>query len=227
VNLVVIVPSRGRPRNIAALADAWTDTKAAADVIVAVDDDDPTRGDYLDVVATHPRFDIVIGPRLRMAGTLNKVAVSHAPLYDAVGFMGDDHRPRTPDWDDRVTTELDRLGTGLVYGDDLIQGANLPTAVFMTADIIRTLGWMAPPGLVHLFLDNSWLTLGRALGAISYLHDVVIEHCHPIAGKAAHDDGYAEANAADVWAHDQAVFEQWRDEQLAVDVAQIRTAVRV
>jgi hypothetical protein len=227
VNLVVIVPSRGRPRNIAALADAWTATKAAADVIVAVDDDDPTRGDYLDVVASHPRFDIVIGPRLRMAGTLNKVAASQAPMYDALGFMGDDHRPRTLDWDHRVTAELDRLGTGLVYGDDLLQGANLPTAVFMTAGIIRTLGWMAPPGLVHLFLDNAWLTLGRALDAISYLPDVVIEHCHPIAGKAEHDDGYAEANAAEVWAHDQAVFERWRDEQLAVDVAKIRTAVSV
>lgn len=227
MNLVVIVPSRGRPRNIAALADAWTDTKAAADVIVAVDDDDPTRGDYLDVVATHPRFDIVIGPRLGMVGSLNKVARSQAPLYDAVGFMGDDHRPRTVDWDMAISDALSELGTGIAYGNDLIHGERLPTAAFMTADIVRTLGWMAPPGLRHLFVDNAWRSLGCSLEAFRYLPDVVIEHVHPVAGKAEWDDGYQAVNSSDVWAHDEAEFHRWLREECENDAAKVRTAARV
>lgn len=227
MKLLVVVPSRGRPRNIAALADAWTATAATADVIVAVDDDDPTRGDYLDIVASHPRFDLVIGPRLGMVGSLNKVALANSTVYDAIGFLGDDHRPRTPGWDDLIRHALGVLGTGIVYGNDLIQGERLPTAAFMTTDIIRTLGWMSPPGLRHLFVDDSWLALGRALGAITYLPDVVIEHCHPVAGKAEWDAGYQAANAGEMWQHDEAEHQRWLRDDCAADVQRIRVATCV
>lgn len=223
--MLVVVPSRGRPRNIAALADAWTATQAGADVIVAVDDDDQTRGDYIDVVASHPRFDLVIGPRLGMVGSLNKVAVAHCNMYDAVGFCGDDHRPRTVNWDQRVCEALSDLGTGIVYGDDLIQGERLPTAAFMTSDIIRTLGWMSPPGLRHLFVDNAWRSLGCALEAFRYLPDVVIEHLHPIAQKAEWDDGYRAVNAGDVWEHDQSEFRRWLSDECEDDARRVRAAV--
>lgn len=224
MTLAVIVPSRGRPQNIQRLAQAWTDTNAQADVIVAVDDDDPTRADYYDAIQTHPRFDLTVRPRLRMGGTLNAVARNACRTWDHLGFLGDDHYPRTDRWDQQVTTELDRLRTGIVYGNDLLQGERLPTAFFLTANIVRTLGWMAPPGLTHLFIDDATLALGRALDAITYLPDVVIEHLHPIAGKATEDDGYREANAPDVWQHDKDVFTRWRDEQLTVDVARIKEA---
>lgn len=226
MNLLVIVPSRGRPRNIAALADAWTATSASADVIVAVDDDDPTRGEYFDVVASHPRFDLVVGERGKpgMVASLNRVAVAHCQMYDALGFMGDDHRPRTVSWDQRVSDELDQMGTGIVYGNDLLQGANLPTAAFMTADIVRALGWMAPPGLRHLFVDDAWKALGTALDALRYLPDVVIEHVHPVAGKADWDDGYRAANAGEMYVHDQAAFLRWVGEDMGHDVRRVQEA---
>jgi hypothetical protein len=225
MNLLVVVPSRGRPRNIAALADAWTATQATADLIVAVDDDDPTCGEYFDVVASHPRFDLVVGPRLGMVGSLNKVAVAHCEMYDAVGFMGDDHLPRTAQWDQRVCEALAEIGTGIVYGDDLLQGERLPTAAFMTSDIIRTLGWMSPPGLRHLYVDNAWRSLGCALEALRYLPDVVIEHMHPVAGKAESDAGYEAVNASEVWQLDKAEYRRWLSDDCENDAEHVRQAI--
>jgi hypothetical protein len=215
MSMLVIVPSRGRPENIDRLNKAWADTGAiSTQLLIGLDDDDPTIGQY------HGWCEI--GPRERMAGTLNRLAVKYAPQYDYLAFLGDDHVVRTPDWDRTITTELDTLGTGIVYGNDLLQGETLPTAVFMTSDIVRALGWMALPGARHLFLDSAWLALGRALDAITYLPDVVIEHMHPLVGKADSDDGYAANNDHETWTHDKAVYEAWVAEGLTRDVAKIR-----
>ena len=221
----MIVPSRGRPGNIADLIAAWSETAVGdSELLVAVDDDDPTLGDYLDVLAAGPAWaDIVVGPRLRLGGTLNQRAVENARHHRAVGFMGDDHRPRTPGWDEQLVDALDGLGpVGIVYGDDLIQGERLPTAVAMTSSIVTTLGYMAPPGMVHMYLDNAWLALGRAVGRIAYLPDVVIQHLHPVAGTAPWDDRYAEVNAPERYAADQAVFERWLAESLPVEAARLK-----
>jgi hypothetical protein len=153
---------------------------------------------------------------------LNAVGPQWALRSDAVGFMGDDHVPRTPGWDARYMQGLERLGTGLVYGNDLIQGAALPTQVAMTSDIILATGHMVPAGMVHLFADNAWLALGQALDAIAYLPDVVVEHLHPIAGRAEWDAGYAEANTDARSDADRAVFEQWREHELPRWVQQIK-----
>lgn len=231
--LTVLVPTRGRPNNLAELWTAFTETCTGDTRLFAcVDDDDPELPEYKRIHEAayeagtadrdHPRFLLLIGPRLRLGGTLNMVAPYQAGWADYLGFMGDDHRPRTVGWDVAYMDALAALGTGLVYGNDLIQGETLPTQVAMTSDIVLATGHMVPPGMVHLFLDNAWLALGRALDAITYLPDVVVEHCHPIAGKAAWDPGYAECNTDSLMDADRAVFQTWQAETLPTWVRQIK-----
>jgi hypothetical protein len=224
-DLLVVVPSRGRPANIAELLEAWRATNASADLLVAADEDDPQLPTYR-ALDWGCRALLTTGPRLRLGPTLNAIALEQARRYFAVGFLGDDHRPRTQDWDKRFVGALRELRTGLAYGDDLLQGENLPTAVAMTSDIIRTLGYMVPPGMVHMYIDNAWLALGRELGRITYLPDVVIEHLHPVAGKAAWDDGYAEVNSPQMYARDRQVFDQWLEESLPVEIPRLRKLLR-
>ena len=57
---------------------------------------------------------------------------------------------------------------------------------------------MVPPGMIHLYFDNFWLDFGRAMGKITYLPDVIIEHMHPAVGKAVLDAGYQEVNAPEM-----------------------------
>ena len=192
--LVVIVPTRGRPQNIARLIEGWQQTGATAQLSIVVDDDDPAIDGYLNLLDGHfpPFVEFRMAPRIRLGPTLNREAVRLAEQFSMIGFMGDDHLPRTDHWDDRIRAAL--AITGVVYGNDLLQKDALPTAVFMTSDMVRALGYMCPPELVHMYLDNTWRDWGQAMGRYTYLPDVIIEHIHPVARKAEYDPGYAEAD---------------------------------
>ena len=224
-DLLIIVPSRGRPHNIAALWDAWSDTTTgAAELLVAADDDDPALPGYREVCGERG-IELTVGPRLRMVPTLNKVATERAPHHFALGFLGDDHRPRTLGVDAHYLAALRTMGTGFVYGNDLLAGERLPTQVAMTSDIVQTLGAMVPAPVTHLYADNTWWDLGHALGRITYLPDVIVEHLHPLAGKADDDDGYREVNAADAHEADRLVYAHWYEHDMPADVAKLKALI--
>lgn len=213
--LVVIVPTRGRPGNAARLAAAFRETHALDAVVVFVADwDDPELPGYRKLLETDqiPRLVVLDnGTGRGMTRALNYAARRYADLYEAVGFMGDDHMPRTSHWDSHVMDELDSLDPRIVYGNDLFQGAALPTAVFMQARMIRALGFMAPDVLQHLYVDNFWKELGERTGGLRYLDDVIIEHVHPAAGKTVMDDGYRRVNAPEVDNGDREAWLAYRD----------------
>lgn len=213
--LAVIVPTRGRPANAARLAQAFRETHALDAVAVFVADwDDPELPGYRKLLEEDqiPRLVVLDnGTGRGMTRALNYAARRYAELYEAVGFMGDDHMPRTAHWDSRVMEELDSLDPRIVYGNDLFQGAALPTAVFMQSRMIRALGFMAPEVLQHLYVDNFWKELGERTGGLRYLDDVIIEHVHPAAGKTAMDDGYRRVNAPEVDNGDREAWLAYRD----------------
>jgi hypothetical protein len=194
---------------------AWEDTANAADLLVCVDDDDPTLKEYSALGCP-----LYVGPRLRLGGTLNQVARANCFMYDNLGFMGDDHLPRTESWDDAMEEALEV--SMIAYGNDLLQGVNLPTAVFMQSVIVQRIGYMVPPGIVHLYLDNFWRALGERLESLQYLPGVIIEHLHPSCGKADNDAQYEEVNAPSLYSHDGRLYQEYLQGQLALDVAKIR-----
>lgn len=227
-DLVVIVPSRGRPDAARELAASFTETCTAdTGLVFAVDaDDEALPGYYL--AGTRTAVAVAPAPS-SMVLALNLVAKAYAGISPkirpfAIAFMGDDHRPRTVGWDAAYLDTLRELGTGMVYGDDLYQGEGVPTQVAMTADIVRALGYMAPPQLVHLFVDNFWLSLGRRAECIRYRPDVVIEHMHPVAGKAGWDEGHKRVNTPEYYARDEAAWLAYIEAgHLAADVAKVET----
>lgn len=209
--LLLIVPSRKRPKACAELLEEFLKTSDDAEIVFGLDDDDKSEFPSNVLEAAE------INPRLRMGGTLNLLARKYADKYDYLAFMGDDHRPRTKGWD---TILCNAIGDkpGVAYGDDLLQGANLPTAVVMSAEIVRKIGYMVPPVLVHMYMDNFWKDLGEGLGNIHYRSDVVIEHLHYLAGKAVNDLQYQEVNAAHVYEKDRVAYEAYKEDKFADDI---------
>jgi hypothetical protein len=230
-NLLVIVPTRGRPDSVLALESSLHDTQTSvADVLYVVDPDDAHRDAYLDNVLGKGRDGqgriVVLPQRLGLTRTLNSISARFADRYDSIGFMGDDHRPRTVRWDRMITNELYFTGSGprVVYGNDLLQRANLPTAVFMHTRIIETLGYMVPLTLKHLYADNFWKELGEGTGGLRYRDDVVIEHMHPAAGKAEWDAGYREVNSPQMDSADRNAWLAYRENSLALSVQRVKEA---
>ncbi|MGW3427936.1 glycosyltransferase family 2 protein [Streptomyces melanosporofaciens] len=229
-DLLAIIPTRGRPGSVPAIVQAWDDTGATADLLFAVDTDDPELAAYKAHAAElkqDPRVRFTFGKRRRLCGTLNQQAVKAAKTYQFLAFLGDDHRPRPADrpWDERFRECLSG-GPGIVYGNDLLMGERMPTAVAMTSDIVRTLGYMCPTNLVHLCVDLCWLDWGRGMERITYLPDVVIEHLHPAAGKAVVDQGYEEANSSEQVTSDSAAYYDYRDGGgLEADLEKLRKLV--
>jgi len=196
MKMCVVVPSRGRPENAERLAQAFKDTGAEADLYIVIDNDDPKWNEYAksENYKKLPADNKTGGCAKSLnTGAVLLLDITKYPLYDYFVFMGDDHLPRTPGWDKAFIQALGS-NTGIVYGDDLLQGANLPTAYGMTRDLVNELRGMTFPGCVHLFFDNFVKQLGLDLEYLKYLPDVIIEHMHPVAGKADMDEGYERVN---------------------------------
>lgn len=225
--MLVLVPSRGRPGNIAALAATWAAMGSTADLYVCVDEDDPTLMDYVAVYKQdQTAFTLLVGPRMRLGGTLNHYSQRFLGSFSVIGFMGDDHRPRTPRWDKIILETVHHQevaeGYAVAYGDDLLQRKNLPTAVFMSSVLIGRLGFMVPPGQTHLYLDDFWKLLGQRLGALVYCPRVIIEHMHPVAGKAVSDALYAEVNSPEMYNADMMAFKNYVATEFDNDIARLQ-----
>jgi hypothetical protein len=226
VGITVLCPTRGNPRALLEAYNSFHDTAMDRDsqFVAVVDEGDPSLEEYVALIedTVHLRVDLV--PKA-LTGTMNKAlnyaAVRWCERADIVGFIGDDHRFRTPGWDRVILQVLKSEGGGFAYGDDLYQGEKLPTAVFISSPIIRTLGWFAPPAQYHLYLDDAWKRLGDATDSLIYLPDVVIEHMHPAAGKGEWDANHARVNSQVVYDHDREAYAGWIAGSYQADVEKV------
>ena len=110
---------------------------------------------------------------------------------------------------------------GVCYADDMLKHERFPTAMIMSSVIIRALGRMHPE-MYHGNPDQAWRELGKALGCLIYLPDVVIEHMHPLAKKGEIDNVFREAHKQD--AGDMIAYRAW-EKVISKDVEAVRARV--
>jgi hypothetical protein len=222
-DLLLIVPSRARPGNVARLLDAvHAKSRLMTHVHVAVDDDDPEIEQYRQVMDSDggPGDVLETGPRKGLAAWTNEVAVRRAGEYPYLASFGDDHLPRTNGYDRALVRAIqDMGGTGFSYPWDGIR-ADIPEAVVVSSDIVKALGWMCQPALQHYWIDDTWADLGHGAGCIRHLRAVVVDHIHPDAGKAPGDKTYSDANGK--IPADREAYYRWRAERMAADIRTIR-----
>lgn len=218
--LLTLVPTRNRVENALGLLDTFYKTSVEDDsgLLFVVGTEDPRLSEYLHKL---PNDHVLTFPERGLVKALNYAAPLFWDEYEAIGFMGDDHRPRTVGWDLRYLENLRELGSGFVYGNDLLMGELIPTQVAISSSIIKTLGYFGHPSFTHLKVDVSWKDLGESLGRIRYLPDVVIEHMHPAAKKATDDSGYKWANSKEMVVRDGRAYEKWKKHYLKRDVGLI------
>ncbi len=202
----------------------------ATDLVLVVDRDDPTLDGYAAIGPALSSSQILqpasaIGLMTVEGGSLTLATNEAVPrVWDdatIVGHVGDDHRFRTKGWDRVIEETL--VHPGVAYGDDGYWHEQIPTAWFVTTDIVRRLGWLALPVSSHYGIDNAWRDIGTGLGAVTYLPDVHIDH-PPLPWQRKHPDAvYTRAQTGRE--KDAAAYYAWRDGGgLAEDLLRVASA---
>ena len=220
---LIIIPSRNRVTNVARVIEAIKQTSSISDIMIGLDEDNHE---------LYPRFEGVIyevNPQTekRMNGTLNLLSTRYANMYETITFMGDDHLPRTKNWDEMLYRPIKEKGYGVSYGNDLYQGENLPTAVVMSTHIIRCLGFMSPPEQIHMFLDNFWKAVGARIDALFYFDDIIIEHLHAYVGKSELDEMYLSVNNPEVAGYDGQKYGDYIHNKFDLDVKKLNSCLGI
>jgi hypothetical protein len=197
MTLAVLVPSRGRPDNLKRFINAVQDTAEDSFVFTRLDDNDPALQQYKEMFRTSPlnNFHVTYGERVGLAESINELAaIAVEKGYSHVSMFGDDVLPITPGWD---TALIEGLGgkLGVAYGDDGLRDKHAPdlaTHYVTQVEVYLRLGYLAPPGFKHLFIDNVMGEVGLFLDNLVYV-PVELRHLHPWAeGEGLHDQTYAE-----------------------------------
>lgn len=218
MTLGILLPTRGRPANLARFIDACRETGNNWLLYVRLDTDDPALEEYNQIFAK-PSLDVSVyrGDRIGFGASLNELA-AYAEREDVshLGMFGDDVLPITRGWD---TTLMDALGgrLGVSYGDDGLRdkhAPDLPTHYVTQTEVYRRLGYLAPPTIRHLFLDNVARDIGRYLGNFVY-KPVKIQHLHPwVEGEQLHDTTYAEGGRnPELRRADQMAYIRWSQDR--------------
>jgi len=210
--MLVMVPSRERPRNVARFAQAAQQTATTADVVFIFDEDDPLLAES--IKAAGP-WRYVTQPRMITVPKVNHFAMANLD-YPVLMFAGDDCIPQTKSWDEQLA---DAAATGYAYPNGLGR-TDIPEHVAIRSDIVEALGWFMLPVLSHYYTDNAWADLGNGAKCITYLSDVVLEHRNPLYRKGPKDHVLRMAELrGDA---DRAAYQQWHDDGFADDLKTVQ-----
>lgn len=220
--LTVLCPSRGRPDTAHDAYEAFLATRESdqSEMVFVLDEDDPKGTEYQVPLIRVPRG------RPGMTDALNRAVEQVWDAAEVIGFVGDDHRFRTPGWDRVFLDHLRMVDGGLAYGNDRNwPNGEIPTQIFASSEIWKALGWMALPTARHLYLDNAWRVIGDTIERLYYFPDVVIEHMHPAYAKGQWDDQYLSYNNEATFSEDRAAFEEWLASGAERDIDRVRSAL--
>lgn len=217
MTLGILLPTRGRPANLARFYDALVGTGSDWHLYLRLDTDDPAARGYDSVLPDDPRVTVRHGDRVGFGASLNELAaVAERDGVSHVGMFGDDVVPVTPGWDKALVSAL-RGELGVAYGDDGLRdkhAPDLPTHYVTQTEVYRRLGYLSPPGIKHLFLDNVARDVGRYLRNFVFV-PVQVRHLHPwVEGEHIHDSTYAEGGRnPEIRRMDQMTYIKWTQDR--------------
>ena len=220
---LVVIPTRDRPHNAQRAFEQLKKVSVESDFLMIINED---QFEMYSSIKHIPFYDVP--SELGSIGKVNYVLEDSPSIlsqYQTITGIDDDCMVTTPEWDAHLLAPIKRRGYGISYGNDTMQGENLPTKVMISTNILKPLGFWAPPVLTHLFADNFWKELGTALAALTYFPNVMMEHWHYLNGKAPIDELYQSIYRAGEMENAQDAFTGYMKEDFARDVERVKLAL--
>lgn len=172
---LILLPTLNRPHLLKIFLKSYTDTKATTPGLALVDHNDPSKEDYLKIEYP-PGWTLVLTEGVSMADKVNEVWDRFINL-DAVCIVNDDHECQTEGWDQRCLAAI--TGTNVIGTNDAwVAPRRLCGATWWSTKVLRTVGYLFPKGISHLYIDSVWEFLCAKAQCANILMDVTIKHNH-------------------------------------------------
>jgi len=198
-----ILPSINRPEQCKAVIDRIRSIGCNSVGVLLVNGGDPTP--YYAIDLPEGWIFRYVKTNLGVCGAMNKILRDY-PDELWYGLICDDEFIYTENWDEKL---IEAAGEwNIAHGNDGWQShERIHGYVCLGGKLVRSLGWIALPGLWHWFVDDAWELLARECGLRRFLPCIKVEHRHWMAGKNVKDDinWLGESRATS----DQKVFLTW------------------
>jgi len=181
-----LLPTRGRPKLCQEALDACYETGMTSDGLLIID----TRAGSYPYLHIPDNWSVIRGP-LDMADAM-RIAFMLYKNDKQFGWLADDLRPRTQNWDKLLEKEAgDWL---LVHCNDLWiansvsdRARSLCGAFCWGGELVRTVGWWALPDVRQAGIDDAWIDITHP-DYRKYIDEIVVEHIQHKNGKRPKDD---------------------------------------
>lgn len=194
-----LLPSKGRPHQVGAFFERWRKTAASTPGWLIINAEEGAES-YAQV-ALPENWSIVTTTASCVADAVNQ-AMLVVSDRDWIGLLCDDLEPQTMEWDTALIAKSKPWN--IVASQNGSQEHRLHGALVYGGDLLRTVGWMYPPGIKHSFHDDAWELIGDRCLNIVKVPEVMVRHAH--AGTV--DETGRKRNA--YWNDDEKAWLRWR-----------------
>ena len=144
--------------------------------------------------------------------------------YDAVCLLNDDHEIKTDNWDTKLLSKLD--GTNFVTcQDNWMSPRKAAGATVWSMELLKAVGFpIYPPGMIHLFIDDLWESIGKGSGCWDIDHSVVVEHHNQLKTPGQRDSTFNKVYGTGpdlashpLWKNDEKIYQEFtKNDYIAV-----------
>jgi hypothetical protein len=229
--LLVICPSRGRPKAMGEMLDSFYKTKSEeTNMVVYLNKDDPVFQKYECLKNTRDDTQVILGDRMYLAEACNFIWRMY-PNYKYYTIINDDHFLVTPQWDKRLAeiVETKGQGWGMACADDHLTNwkeYQHPSGFVMSGNIPKTLGYLIYPTFQHIGIDNFYQMVLQGIDRLFYTKDIVIEHRHWINGKRLLDENYKFVYGAEQQQYGMRAIMEYKLKQYKNDIDKLKEAMK-
>lgn len=207
VKFSILCPTRNRVDGAKRLVDSIISTAsdpASVEILFYVDSDDPSITRYQEVLGDM----VTVGEPMSVSKSWNIIA--QKSNGDILTMANDDQVYRTNGWDSRIVEETQKFPDQIycMWTQDGINGSGHCAFPIVSRKWYETLGYFSP-GIFEFLYNDTWIMdIGRRVGRLHYIEDVVLEHLHFTAEKSEMDDTYARSRRDGQVDRDRKKFEE-------------------
>lgn len=237
-----LLPSRRRPGNLRQFCDALKNTNTSTAGLILIQRDE---FEDMDLAVQYHALELpekwqIVKTRGESQGDKLRDTVSMYHHCDWVGLIGDDQTPLTKNWDLKIIEWVRGWNLVTCHDDGWQIHEKGPNGILTTpgricgapcwsGDLYREVGYIFPPGMHHVYLDDIWEELGKHSGCWNFAQhsrpDVVIAHKHYQRDQVAKDQTYHQAY--DYYGSiDFPLWYHWRQQELPNAVERARALKR-